>query len=95
VPVAYISAKSIERLSDPRIHGASSAIERRPTNGFVPFWLAPPASPDVEGLVKALELWLADYDEVAANPDFEPHPHVAERVAKSRAALSTWRQSHP
>lgn len=56
-------------------------------------YTTPPASPDVEGLVKALELWLADYDDVAANPDFEPHPHVAERVTKSRTALSTWRQA--
>lgn len=43
---------------------------------------------EVRRLREALELWLADYDEVAANPDFEPFPHVAERVAKSRAALS-------
>jgi hypothetical protein len=42
------------------------------------------AAPD---LLEALEIWLADYDEVAANPDFEPFPHVAERVAKTRAAI--------
>jgi hypothetical protein len=42
---------------------------------------------EVARLREALELWLADYDEVAANPDFEPFPHVAERVAKTRAAL--------
>ena len=43
------------------------------------------AAPD---LLEALEIWLADYDEVAANPDFEPFPHVAERVAKTRAAIA-------
>jgi hypothetical protein len=42
---------------------------------------------EVARLREALELWLADYDEVAANPDFEPFPHIAERVAKTRAAL--------
>lgn len=42
---------------------------------------------EVARLREALELWLADYDEVAANPNFEPFPHVAERVAKTRAAL--------
>jgi len=42
---------------------------------------------EVKALREALELWLADYDEVAANPDFEPFPHIAERVAKTRAAL--------
>lgn len=43
------------------------------------------AAPD---LLEALEIWLADYDEVAANPDFEPFPHVADRVAKTRAAIA-------
>ena len=43
------------------------------------------AAPD---LLEALEIWLADYDEVAANPDFEPFPHAAERVAKTRAAIA-------
>ena len=43
---------------------------------------------DVAGLVEALKMWLADYDECAANPDFEPIPHVAERVSISRAALA-------
>lgn len=52
----------------------------------------PQPAPDVRALVEALELWLADYDEVAANPDFEPFPHVAERVEKSRAALATYHQ---
>lgn len=43
---------------------------------------------EVARLREALELWLANYDEVAENPDFEPFPHVAERVAKTRAALA-------
>jgi hypothetical protein len=42
---------------------------------------------DVARLREALELWLTGYDEVAASPNFEPFPHVAERVAKTRAAL--------
>ncbi len=42
---------------------------------------------DVARLWEALELWLTGYDEVAASPNFEPFPHVAERVAKTRAAL--------
>lgn len=52
----------------------------------------PQPGPDVRGLVEALELWLADYDKVAANPDFEPFPHIAEFVDKSRAALATYHQ---
>lgn len=39
-------------------------------------------------LLEALELWLADYDEWAANPDFEPHAHIALMVAKTRAAIA-------
>lgn len=52
----------------------------------------PQLGPDVRGLVEALELWLADYDKVAANPDFEPFPHIAEFVDKSRTALATYHQ---
>jgi hypothetical protein len=41
----------------------------------------------VGALREALQVWLADYEEWEADPTFEPHPHVAERVAKTRAAL--------
>lgn len=58
----------------------------------IKLYTTPQPGPDVRALVEALYLWLADYDEVAANPDFEPFPHVAERVAKSRAALATYHQ---
>ena len=53
---------------------------------------AAPAAPAADaGLVEALEEWLADYDSCAANPDFEPFKHVAERVARTRAALAAHR----
>lgn len=53
---------------------------------------AAPAAPAADaGLVEALEEWLADYDSCAANPDFEPFKHVAERVARTRAALAARR----
>lgn len=61
---------------------------RKPTA----LYTTPQPGPDVRGLVEALELWLADYDKVAANPDFEPFPHIAEFVDKSRAALATYQQ---
>lgn len=52
----------------------------------------PQPGPDGRALAEALELWIADYDKVAANPDFEPFPHIAEFVDKSRAALATYHQ---
>ena len=55
----------------------------------------PPASPDVEGLVKALEQAIADIEDWAAyaSPYFQEKHDLAGCLEKHRTALSTWRQA--
>lgn len=60
-------------------------------------YTTPPASPDVEGLVKALEQAIADIEDWAAyaSPYFQEKHDLAGCLENHRTALSTWRQSHP
>ena len=55
----------------------------------------PPASPDVEGLVKELEQAIADIEDWAAyaSPYFQEKHDLAGCLEKHRTALSTWRQA--
>lgn len=56
-----------------------------------------PASPDVEGLVKVLEEAITDIEDWAAyaSPYFQEKHDLAGCLERHRAALSSWRQSHP
>lgn len=86
-------AREIERLKE----GRDSLILVRDdyksqVNEYRELWAkaAIKANPSVVVgmLLDTLELWLADYEAVASNPDFEPFPHVADLEAKTRDALA-------